>query len=357
VPLFPRKRRGERVESYPAPGEAELPRAPRRVGDLLREARQGYGGSIDQIGAALRIRPAYLAAIEESRYDRLPGPTYALGFVRTYAEHLRLDGPEIARRFKSETSELTETTDLAFPMPLPERSKPGGAILIVALIIAGCTYATWYYLSSGERARPERVAEVPTRLLPPAPPLGEPTASQPGLGALAAPSPPSPVPSVAPPSLPPATAPAPAPTGSAPPALAPVPTTSPAPAITAALPVLPPPTADELPAVPDLPAGVAAIEAPRVYGVTNGPARIVIKATAESWVQVRDGDSVVSVRTLRPGESYRVPDRPGLTMRTGNAGALEISVDGRVVPAVGPPGRSRNVALDPERLTAGRAVE
>jgi len=123
------------------------------------------------------------------------------------------------------------------------------------------------------------------------------------------------------------------------------------------LPVPPPLSADELPAVPDLPTGAAAIEAPRVYGVTNGPARIVIKATGESWMQVRDGDSVVSVRTLKPGESYRVPDRPGLTMRTGNAGALEISVDGRIVPAVGPPGRSRNVALDPERLAAGRAVE
>jgi cytoskeleton protein RodZ len=364
VPLFPRKRRGEPVESYPAVAEAEPPRAPRRVGDLLREARQGYGGSIEQIGAALRIRPAYLAAIEESRYDRLPGPTYALGFVRTYAEHLRLDGAEIARRFKAETSELTETTDLAFPMPLPERGKPGGTILIVALIIAGCTYATWYYLSSGERARPERVAEVPIRLLPPAPPpvppLSEPPSpatSQPGLGALAAPSPTSPVPSVATPSLPPATAMAPAPTSPAPPALAPAPLASPAPAITAALPVPPPLSADELPAVPDLPTGAAAIEAPRVYGVTNGPARIVIKATGESWMQVRDGDSVVSVRTLKPGESYRVPDRPGLTMRTGNAGALEISVDGRIVPAVGPPGRSRNVALDPERLAAGRAVE
>jgi hypothetical protein len=117
------------------------------------------------------------------------------------------------------------------------------------------------------------------------------------------------------------------------------------------------PSPAEPPAVPDLPAAAPSPEAPRVYGVTNGPARIVVKATAESWVQVRDGDSVVSVRTLKPGESYRVPDRPGLSMRTGNAGALEISVDGKTVPPVGPPGRSRNVALDPDRLVAGKAVE
>jgi cytoskeleton protein RodZ len=333
---------------------------------LLREARQAYGGSIEQIGAALRIRPAYLAAIEEGRYDQLPGPTYALGFVRTYAEHLRLDGAEIARRFKAETSELTETTDLSFPMPLPEGGKPGGTILIVALIIAACGYATWYYLSSGERARPERVAEVPTQLLPPpppAPPASEPAPlNQPGLGALAAPSSTSAAPAsptgltpAPPPSLPPAATATPSSPAVPSPVVAPAPPPSP-PSVTAALPAVPP-AAEELPAVPDVPAAAPASEAPRVYGVTNGPARIVIKATGESWVQVRDGDTVVSVRTLKPGESYRVPDRPGLTMRTGNAGALEITVDGRVVPAVGPPGRSRNVALDPDRLTAGRAVE
>jgi cytoskeleton protein RodZ len=110
-------------------------------------------------------------------------------------------------------------------------------------------------------------------------------------------------------------------------------------------------------AVPDVPEASAAPEGPRVYGVTNGPARIVIKAATESWIQVRDRDNVVSVRTLKSGESYRVPDRSGLTLRTGNAGGLEVSVDGKTVPPVGPPGKSRNIALDPDRLIAGRAAE
>jgi cytoskeleton protein RodZ len=42
---------------------------------------------------------------------------------------------------------------------------------------------------------------------------------------------------------------------------------------------------------------------------------------------------------------------------TGNAGALEITVDGQVVPAIGPLGAvKRNVALDTERLKAGTAA-
>jgi cytoskeleton protein RodZ len=121
--------------------------------------------------------------------------------------------------------------------------------------------------------------------------------------------------------------------------------------------VPPPAEPARAPAVPDVPAAAPAPDAPRVYGVTNGPARIVIKASNESWIQVRDGDNVVSVRTLKPGESYRVPDRPGLVLRTGNAGGLDISVDGKPVPPLGPSGRSRNAALDPDRLLAGRAVE
>ena len=73
-------------------------------------------------------------------------------------------------------------------------------------------------------------------------------------------------------------------------------------------------------------------------------------------MQVRDAtDKVVSMRVLKTGESYRVPNRSYLVLRTGNAGALDITVDGRQVPAIGPSGKTRTVALDPERLVAGKA--
>jgi cytoskeleton protein RodZ len=61
---------------------------------------------------------------------------------------------------------------------------------------------------------------------------------------------------------------------------------------------------------------------------------------------------------LKAGETYRVPGRSGLVLRTGNAGALAIIVDGKQVPAIGPPGAlRRNVALDPEALIGGTAVQ
>src|SRR5258708_6772469 len=124
----------------------------------------------------------------------------------------------------------------------------------------------------------------------------------------------------------------------------------------------PPPAAVQseparLPAIPEPPAAAPALDTPRVYGITNGPVRIVIKATAESWIQVRDtSQAVVAMRILKPGESYRVPDRPGLTLATGNAGGLDVTVDGRPVAPVGPVGKRRSVTLDPERLIAGTAT-
>ena len=59
---------------------------------------------------------------------------------------------------------LDTKPDLAFPMPLGERSVPGGAMLLVALILALCGYGTWYYVSTSERSRPVRVIEVPPEL-------------------------------------------------------------------------------------------------------------------------------------------------------------------------------------------------
>ena len=67
---------------------------------------------------------------------------------------------------RQESTLLAAKPDLAFPMPLGERSMPGGGMLLVALILAVCAYGGWFYLSTGDGPRPERVAEVPLELLP-----------------------------------------------------------------------------------------------------------------------------------------------------------------------------------------------
>src|SRR5581483_6267156 len=91
----------------------------------------------------------------------------------------------------------------------------------------------------------------------------------------------------------------------------------------------PNPGASPAPATASPPAAPAARPATAPAPPPAGP-RVVIKALADCWIQVRAPDqTVVFSRVLKSGETYKVPARPGLFLRTGNAGALEITVDGK----------------------------
>jgi cytoskeleton protein RodZ len=356
---------------------------PRPVGELLREQREELGLDINDVGEVLRIKPAFLEALEENRPQDLPGPTYVLGFVRAYARHLGLDDEWVLERYKAESAGVQARPDLAFPAPLGERSLPGGPVLLVALILAICGYGTWYYLSTGERARPERVAAVPPGLQIPPPDQvaagagGEAKASAPASAA-------EPVQAKAPVSSPttasanpPIAAATPAPNAPGNPANNPrlgsglfpgsvAATTSPNAAALAPPDATPskapapePAGAGSASAAPQTAAASPASSVSTADSAATATGRIDIKATADCWVQIRAPDqSIVFSRVLKTGETYRVPARSGLVLRTGNAGALTIAVDGKQVPAIGPLGAlRRNVTLDPAALTGGTAVQ
>ncbi|MFP3345109.1 helix-turn-helix domain-containing protein, partial [Halomonas sp. SIMBA_159] len=87
------------------------------------------------VATTLRIRLRYLEAIEDGRFDDLPGSVYAVGFIRTYAEFLNLDTEEMVRRFKDEVAGLDRQTELNFPAPAAESRVPGGAVLLIAAVL------------------------------------------------------------------------------------------------------------------------------------------------------------------------------------------------------------------------------
>ena len=61
------------------------------VGQDLRTARQRRGEDLATVARVLKIRRDHLEALEEDRLAALPGRTYAVGFVRAYADYLGLD--------------------------------------------------------------------------------------------------------------------------------------------------------------------------------------------------------------------------------------------------------------------------
>jgi len=98
---------------------------------------------------------------------------------------------------------------------------------------------------------------------------------------------------------------------------------------------------------PALPASAAA---PLQGG--DGAGRVVIAAQGDSWLLVRDtsGRDIFN-RVLKSGESYVVPNRVGLSLTTGNAGVIEIRVDGKPIGSLGKVGTvRRDVPLDADVL-------
>src|SRR5579862_4777143 len=83
-------------------GDSETPME--TVGKDLRAARLRRGDEIAQVSRALKIRKDHLEALEEDRLEDLPGKTYAIGFVRSYARHLGLDATAFVERFKRDIS-------------------------------------------------------------------------------------------------------------------------------------------------------------------------------------------------------------------------------------------------------------
>ena len=84
--------------------------------------------------------------------------------------------------------------------------------------------------------------------------------------------------------------------------------------------------------------------------------RVVLRANIDTWVEVAAAEEVpVLSRLMREGETFVVPARPGLMMTTGNVGGIEILIDGKAIPRLGPVGEIRtNIALDAESLLSAR---
>lgn len=375
------------------------------VGHFLRSRRLRAGLSISEASNVLCIREAYLKAIEEGRFGDLPGPTYVAGFIRTYAEHLGLDGNEVVRQLKAEPLSMDSGSELRFPSPMSEGGMPSGAILLLGVFVGLIAYGVWYVSSTRDESIAELISPLPERLVAflrdgSGGADGDETAQRP----------------IAPESSKRQRAASDA--GS-------VPTNQASRPVSAAS---EPRASDDqestvsrglssrgvsesgstdrssssvtTPSVRDLMGGADAETAarettriddaaedaePRTSIVTplgsadadgqaarqDAPdpeqpppadtaealdARIVLRAKGENWVEIREQntDRLVVARLFQPGDTFDVPNTPGLKLLTGNAGGLEILVDGEPVPPLGVEGMvRRNIPLDADRLRSG----
>ena len=95
------------------------------IGKRLSDARAARGIEFAEVEERIKIRTGYLRAMEEERWDRLPGAAYARGFLRTYGDFLGLDGSALADEYGRLHGSSTEATGAERVRQITPSGHPG----------------------------------------------------------------------------------------------------------------------------------------------------------------------------------------------------------------------------------------
>ena len=287
-----------------------------KVGGMLHDARLKKGLKIEAIAKELYIRPAYLEAIESSNYDEIPEPPYGVGFIRTYAEFLGLNSARVVQLFKEETDANAQADDLYVLEPQAEATVPNKKYLLISLAAVALLYAAWFAYNESQNAVVEEpVAEEV---------LTDVSAQAVEFASLDDTAPPADENELAVVDV----------TTAAPVDSSPQVTVSEASFVEPETPAVQPETpAVETPAPAE--AAQPAAEAEKAPVVdTKAGSRVLLKINKETWVEVKDQDKLWISKVLQPGDTYKVPAGSGKILSVGRVDAVEVLIDGKVVPVV-----------------------
>ena len=115
------------------------------AGERLRAAREEKGLSLEEVASQTRIPRRHLESIEESAWDRLPAPTYTIGFAKSYATAIGLERAEIGDQIRSDMGgeratpampEIFEPADPARTMPKWLVLGAIAAVIVIALLLS-----------------------------------------------------------------------------------------------------------------------------------------------------------------------------------------------------------------------------
>jgi cytoskeleton protein RodZ len=282
--------------------------SPEELGKLLRQARRRVGWDLDRLHGATGIPRPYIEALEEGHLEALPALAHVRGYVRSYAEALRLDGDDLALalsrwlednplpssrrgdRPRLPTTRRSDRPRQAPAWPVPSRwSEPwsttrilktlaGGAAVLILLALLAAALSGGGGNGKSNRAAGSRVESSSVTRKPAGGPPTRPGRPTTTLAATA---------------LDPATT----QTGGA------------------------------------------------TYSVGRPQFSLVLETSGSCWVQLRSGQSgpVVFEGTLAAGDSKTFPAQGPLWLRVGNAAALAVRVDGTTVTMPHDPGMVYNL--------------
>jgi cytoskeleton protein RodZ len=287
------------------------------LGARLKREREQRKITLDEISLSTKIGTRFLLAIEEEHFDQLPGGIFNKGFVKAYARSVGVDEAEAVAEYELASgvglppeSQPGVTPVLPVPagspmsIPSDDSGDPGSRIpwgwFAIALLILAFGFALW-----GFHAR-ERSAK-PSVILPPA---ANPAANEDrdNSAAPAAVSQTAPEVANAPPQPPASEPAADASQSSTPPIAKQDPSPSP------------------------------------------GAFLVQIKAREDSWVAISADGREIMQDTLPASTEKSIGARDQIVIKTGNAGALDISFNGKKLPAQGAHNQVKTLTFDPSGL-------
>lgn len=280
------------------------------LGQMLRDIRESKGISLAEAEEATKIRRKYLQALEDDNYDALPPSVYVRGFLRSYATYLGLNPEEALAAYHDGTQTPASPQE---PQIISEPLVPdspvnwellAGVLMLMAVgVILVLVYRQYIAPLAAQPATPlPTVVEEPVLAPVDTPALAivdGPTAT-PTSGVTRTPAPPTPAP----------------------------------PTLTATQTSRPTATRTPLPG--------------RTQELT-----LSLKVTARSWVRVTLDGAIVFEDTVVPGDEPTWQAQREIVLRTGNAGGVIASVNGRELGALGDSGQVLDYVW---RLSDGQVI-
>lgn len=308
------KTTADEMSAAPAESTAELVNEPQKeksakitkVGAMLKEMRLQKGLKIADISKKLCIRKFYLEAIEDSNYNEIPIFPYGIGFIRSYANYLGLNGENIVELYKEETNS-SEPKDMRVLEPQPEATMPGIQYLLISLLAIAIIYAGWMMFNQTEPETEEDLG------------IAAQTVAEPDNSGVVVVEefnfePPAEVESVAEEITP-----------------------EPRPETEKQIIV-----SDDKYVEPQTEAPAKTEETTEAGIPATGAYVEVLK---ETWVEVKDDTKLYISKVLQAGDSYKVPEQKGMILSVGKPDGVKVYING-VLTTVARPGKKTNIALD-----------
>jgi len=306
-------------------------------GETLRQARESNGWSLAEVALKLNLTVNSLSNLEAGAFDKLPGHTFARGYIRAYAKLLGMDQTVLVQQFDQSTGTDSQGSNVHSLGRIEEPVRVSHTILrIVSLLLLIAVIGggfVWWQDQTSMRTKdlislsPEHVevegADGTTQIHPLDEPEDQAVAQGQAEGTTALALPQAETSAEAP-----AEAEATAPAAPAPTPVAPAHST----ASVVATPVAPAPTAPVVSTPPASASVTPTIPAPAAAAPVAGQGQVQLQFTSDCWTQVTDGTGKVLLSGLkRKGENVSVSGKPPFSVRLGFARGAQVSYNGQVV--------------------------